>query len=190
VATTRTPASAAEAGLHWVLAAAVGVLLATGTVMYVPALSELVQNRFWVRALHLAAALALALAPLVFAAARPGRMRALERELTLWHPADMSWFARPFAALSLPLAGSARERVPDPLRFNGGQKLFAALAAVGLAVLLLTGVPMYWWAWFSAQLVARARDLHVVAAFALTALLLGHVYLALLSPVGLLQRRR
>ena len=197
MATTRTRASAAEAALHWTVAALVVVLLLTGVVMYVPALSELVGNRFWVRTSHLAAAVALTLAPLLFAALRPRRLQALERELSLWQPEDVAWFTRPFQTL---LGGSPRPSGPPPRlsralsrpageRFNGGQKLFAALAALGLAVLLLTGVPMYWWGWFSAQVVARARDLHVVAAFALTALLLGHVYLALLSPFGLLQRR-
>jgi len=48
---------------------------------------------------------------------------------------------------------------------------------------------MAWWSRFGAALVARARDLHVVASFALVVLLAGHVYLALLSPYGLLQAR-
>jgi formate dehydrogenase subunit gamma len=188
VATTPTRASAAEAALHWTLAGAVGLLLATGLVMYVPALSQLVQQRFWVRSAHLAAAVVTALAPLAFVALRPRETRRLERQLSVWSAADVRWFAQPLRVLG---AGAREAGAPaDPAqigssRFNGGQKLFAALLALGLAILLLTGVPMYWWAWFSASVVARARDLHVVGAFAVTALLLGHVYLGLFSPFGL-----
>jgi hypothetical protein len=46
---------------------------------------------------------------------------------------------------------------------------------------------MYWWWWFGGWLVARARDLHVLAAFGLAALLAGHIYLGLFSPYGLLK---
>jgi cytochrome b subunit of formate dehydrogenase len=67
-------------------------------------------------------------------------------------------------------------------RFNGGQRLFAALALAALLALLLTGVPMYWWGRFSAEVVGRARDVHVLAAFGLAALVAGHVYLAALAP--------
>lgn len=183
---TPTPASGAEKALHWTLAVAVSSLVVTGAVMYVPALSQAVGQRFWVRTVHLAGAAAVLLAPVLFAAFRWSVVRALESELSRWEPAAVEWFLRPWRLLG---AGG----VPPPTargRFNGGQKLFAAVVAVALAALLLTGVPMYWWGWFGAQVVARSRDLHVIAAFALVGLLAGHVYLGLLSPYGRLQGRR
>jgi len=183
---TRTPASATEKVLHWSVAAAVLVMAATGTVMYVPSLSQAVGERFWVRAAHLAAALIFVLVLLLVPALRWTEIRRLERGLSFWEVADWDWFRRPwgvFASRYQPAAAPAG-------RFNGGQKLLATLAGAVLALLLLTGVPMYWWGWFSGHLVARARDLHVLAALGLAALLLGHVYLALFSPYGLLQGRR
>ncbi|HZV49478.1 MAG TPA: cytochrome b/b6 domain-containing protein [Candidatus Dormibacteraeota bacterium] len=175
---TRTPASGAERALHWTVAATVLVMLATGLVLYVPALGQAIGLRFWVRSAHLAAAAGLLLALAVAGGTRRAEMRALERELSRWQRPDLEWFLQPWSLLrGEPLPPSAPTG-----RFNGGQKLFAALAALALAVLLLTGTPMYWWSWFGARLVSRARDLHLVAAFALTALLAGHVYLGLLSP--------
>ncbi|HET7876529.1 MAG TPA: cytochrome b/b6 domain-containing protein [Methylomirabilota bacterium] len=175
---TRTPASGTERSLHWLVAGPALALLATGMVLYAPALSEAIGLRFWVRTLHLVAAVALAGAPLAVLAVRPRAVLGAERELMVWSGADRDWFLHPWRLL---LDRSGRR--PPPARFNGGQRLFAALAAGGLLVLLLTGVPMYWWGWFSAGLVARARDVHVLASFGLAALILGHVYLAVFAPV-------
>jgi formate dehydrogenase subunit gamma len=180
-----TPASAAEKTLHWLVAAAVTGLVATGAVMYVPALSQAVGQRFWVRAGHLAAAGAVALMPGVIAAVRWPEVRELERSLSLWEPVDVAWFTQPWRVFG----SRGVVEVGEGGRFNGGQKLFAALITSALVILLVTGVPMYWWDRFSAELVARARELHVVLALALVALLAGHVYLGLLSPYGLLERR-
>lgn len=162
------------------MAGAVLVLVLSGAVLYVPALSQAVGQRFWVRSTHLAAAGALALAPAAIVLVRWPEVRALERQLSIWGAADRDWFLRPWRVLA------GREVGPLPSgRFNAGQKLFAALMAVALAALLLTGVPMSWWSRFDVAVVARSRDLHVAAAYALVALLAGHVYLGLLSPYGL-----
>jgi len=154
----------------------------------VPALSQVVGQRFWVRALHLAAAAATAAAPAVVAVWRWPEVSSVERHLAFWGRQDFGWFTQPWQVFR------NREISVDPkqeqARFNAGQKLFAVLAAVALTALLLTGVPMYWWDRFSAEVVARARDLHVLLAMALVALLAGHVYLGLLSPYGLLVGRR
>lgn len=174
---TRTPASALEKTLHWLVAGPALAMLATGLVLYAPVLSQAVGLRFWVRTLHLAAAAMLVVAPLAALLVRPRAVGAVERDLLWWSTTDAEWFLRPWRLLRGRDAPSSA-----PGRYNGGQRLFAALGGAGLLILLLTGVPMYWWGWFSAELVARARDVHVVAAFALTALVLGHAYLAVLAP--------
>lgn len=177
------PASATEKVLHWSVATTVLLMAATGTVMYVPWLSQLIGQRFWIRTVHLVAALGFVLVLLTMSALRWSEIRRLERELSLWDRVDWDWFRRPWDVFA-----SKFRLVKTPRRrFNGGQKLLAALVATSIALLLLTGVPMYSWWWFGSELVARARDLHVLAAFGLVALLAGHIYLALLSPYGLLQ---
>ncbi len=180
---TRTPASATEKILHWSVATAVLLMVATGGVMYIPSLSEMVGQRLWVRTVHIASAVAFVFMLLLIPALRWPEIRRLERDLSFWDRGDWDWFSRPwdvFVSTYQP-ADVARRR------FNGGQKLLAALVAISLALLLVTGVPMYWWWWFSSALVSRARDFHVIAAFGLAALLAGHIYLALFSPYGLLQ---
>lgn len=167
------------------MAAIVLVLVLSGAVLYLPALSEAVGQRFWVRSAHLAAAAALALAPAAIVLVRWPEVRELESQLSRWGAPDRDWFLRPWRVL----AGAG----VGPLlsgRFNAGQKLFAALMAIALAALLLTGVPMSWWSRFDVATVARSRDLHVMAAYALVALLAGHVYLGLFSPYGLGLRQR
>jgi len=166
----------------------VAVLVITGTVMYVPALSQFFGQRFWVRTLHLGAAAATAITPALIAALRWPDVASVERHLSFWGRRDFEWFTQPWQVFrNREIAMDARQ---ERARFNAGQKLFAVLAAVALVTLLLTGVPMYWWDRFSAEVVARARDLHVLLAMALVALLAGHVYLGLLSPHGALLRPR
>ena len=151
-----------------------------------PALSVGLGERFWIRSLHLAGAVVVVAAIGVVPLWRWRELRQLERQLSSWTPADWAWFRRPWDVF----AGKPAAQVAVAGRFNAGQKLFASLAAMLLVVLLGTGVPMFWWGWFSAQLVSRARDLHLLAAFAATALIAGHVYLGLLSPYGLLAAPR
>ena len=180
---TRTPASGAEKILHWSVACAVLLMAATGGVMYIPSLSEIVGQRFWVRTIHVASAVAFGLVLLLIPAFRWPEIRRLERDLSFWDRVDWDWFRRPwdvFVSRYQPADSAHR-------RFNGGQKLLAALLGISLALLLLTGAAMYWWWWFSGELVTRARDLHVLAALGLVALLVGHIYLALFSPYGLMQ---
>ena len=183
---TPTPASATEKVLHWTIAGAVLLMLGTGVLMYVPALSVGVGERFWVRSLHLAGAVIMLAGLVVAPAARWRELRDLERQLSGWTAADWTWFRRPWDVFT----GEAPALFAVEGRFNAGQKLFAALIATLLVALLGTGVPMFWWGWFSAELVARARDLHLLTAFAATVLIAGHIYLGLLSPYGLLAAPR
>jgi formate dehydrogenase subunit gamma len=177
---TPTRASATEKTLHWSVAATVLVLLFTGVVMYVPWLSQVAGQRFWVRTSHLVAAVLLVVAAVAISVLRWGDVRQVERELSFWERADWEWFRRPFDVF----LSTFSEARPNPRRFNAGQKLLAALVAIGLAILTITGAPMYAWWWFDNELVQRARDLHVLATFALAALIAGHVYLAAFGPAA------
>jgi formate dehydrogenase subunit gamma len=180
---TRMRASATEKTLHWSVATAVLTLIATGTVMYVPWLSQVLGQRFLIRTAHLGAAVLLIAAMLVIPALRWKDVLRLERELSFWDSVDWDWFRRPwdvFRSVYKP-ASSARRR------FNAGKKLLAVMVGVALALLLVSGAPMYSWWWFGGEVVQRARDLHVLASFALAALIAGHIYLAAFGPYGLLK---
>ncbi len=103
--------SRTERAAHWVNASAFFGLLASGLVLYVPALSDAVGRRPLVKAIHLYIAIGWAVALLAVVLA--GDRRALgetRRELERFDLADVRW-----------LAGW-----PAPQgRFNAGQKIHA-----------------------------------------------------------------
>jgi thiosulfate reductase cytochrome b subunit len=107
-------ASATEKVLHWSVAAAVMLMIATGGIMYVPSLSQLVGQRFWVRTLHLIAALAFVVVVALIPALRWTEIRLLEREVSLWDRIDWDWFRRPWDVL----VSSYRPVAVPPRRFN------------------------------------------------------------------------
>ena len=98
-----------ERALHWVHAAGFLAMLATGLVLYLPVLSELVARRNLVKNLHLLAAVAWVLAlALVLAVGDRARLRA------------SGW--RSCQSTRTTGAGCAADRAPQG-RFNAGQKV-------------------------------------------------------------------
>lgn len=160
--------SVTERAIHWVHASAFFVLLVTGLVLYLPTLSELVSRRPLVKAIHIDTAIAWAvvLVLVVVLGDRPGLRRTL-RELDLFDEDDRLWL----------------RRIPRPQgRFNAGQKLNAALTA-SFAVLFAVSGLLLWlgerdhrFQWASTIL------LHDGLMYISVALLVGHLYLALIYP--------
>jgi formate dehydrogenase subunit gamma len=160
--------SPTERAVHWVHATAFFVLLASGAVLYVPALSVAVSDRPLVKDVHLYTAVAwvAALTAVVLLGDSHGLRRTI-RELDLYDRDDRRW-----------LTG----RQAPQGRFNAGQKLNAALTA-GFAVLFALSGFLLWYGerdtrfrWASTIL------LHDGLAFASVVLLTGHLYLTLVHP--------
>src|SRR5436190_10596712 len=107
--------SRTERALHWIHAAAFFVLLGSGLVLYVPALSTLVGRRPLVKDVHVYTAVAwvAAIALVVLVGDRRGLRRTV-RELDRFDEDDRLWLRRVDAPQG---------------RFNAGQKLNAALTA-------------------------------------------------------------
>jgi formate dehydrogenase subunit gamma len=157
-----------ERALHWVHASAFFVLLGSGLVLYVPALSEAVARRQTVKAVHLYTAIAWAI--LIVAIVVLGDRRALRQtahELDVFDRDDRLW-----------LRGKRRPQG----RFNAGQKLNAALTA-SFALLFAVSGSLLWlgerdtrFRW--ASTVMLHDGLMYVSVF----ILLGHLYLALIHP--------
>jgi formate dehydrogenase subunit gamma len=157
-----------ERALHWVHAAAFFVLLGSGLVLYVPALSEAVARRQTVKAVHLYTAIAWAI--LIVAIVVLGDRLALRqtaRELDVFDRDDRLW-----------LRGKPRPQG----RFNAGQKLNAALTA-SFALLFAVSGSLLWlgerdtrFRW--ASTVMLHDGLMYVSLF----ILVGHLYLALIHP--------
>ena len=160
--------SRTERAIHWIHASAFFVLLGTGLVLYLPALSVAVSNRPLVKSIHVYTAVAwlLALTLVVLVGDRRGLWRTL-RELDVFDRDDRRWLTV--------------HPVPQG-RFNAGQKLNAALTAAFAVLFAISGFLLWYgerntdFRWASTIL------LHDVLTVASVFLLTGHLYLAVLHP--------
>jgi formate dehydrogenase subunit gamma len=160
--------SRTERALHWTHAAAFFVLLASGLVLYLPSLAELVSRRPLVKDVHLFTALAWAVAivAIVVLGDRKGLRRTLD-DLDVFDGDDRRW-----------LRG---KRAPQG-RFNAGQKLNAAFTAAFALLFAVSGVLL----WLGERDTRFRLDgtivLHDVLAYVSVVLLAGHLYLAVIHP--------
>lgn len=160
--------SRTERAIHWIHASAFFVLLATGLVLYLPALSVAVSNRPLVKAIHVYSAIAwlAALVLVVLVGDRRGLRRTL-RELDLFDHDDRRWLTAH----------------PSPQgRFNAGQKVNAALTGAFAVLFAVSGFLLWYgerntdYRWTSSIL------LHDWLTVASVFLLTGHLYLTLIHP--------
>jgi formate dehydrogenase subunit gamma len=160
--------------VHWTTAILLISLLATGTILYVPSLMLRVGHRATVVNIHVITGLAL-VAPIVIGLAGRWRSGLVDdvRRLDRWSRADFAYFRRQ--------GGSAGESG----KFNGGQKLAAALFAGGGLAMVVTGVVMRWSPPFPHTWASGATLVHDIVYVVLFALTIGHVVMALSRPVQL-----
>ena len=161
--------SRTERTFHWVNALFFFVLLASGLVLYLPSLEVAVGRRPLVKDIHLWTGVgwtgALALVALV--GDRRGMLRTA-KEIDGFDRDDVRW-----------LAG----RRPSPQgRFNAGQKLNAALTAALTVLFVVSGLLLWFGERDTRVRFASTVVLHDGLAFAAIALLIGHLYLALIHP--------
>jgi formate dehydrogenase subunit gamma len=160
--------SRTERAVHWVHASAFLVLLGSGLVLYLPSLATEIGRRPLVKDVHLFTALAWAIALLAVVALGDRRgLRATTRELDVFDADDRRWL----------LGRHVRQG-----RFNAGQKLNAALTAAFAVLLAVSGVLL----WLGERDTRFRFDstivLHDVVAYLSVALLVGHLYLAVIHP--------
>jgi formate dehydrogenase subunit gamma len=153
--------------LHWVNAAGFFFLLVTGLILYLPRLSVLVSRRQTVQYIHFwggVAWLCVLVAVLVLGGRR---LLATARELDTFDRDDLRW-----------LRGG---RAPQG-RFNAGQKINAVLTAAFTILFGVSGLLL----WFGEQdtrfRFASTVLLHDGVMYVSLALLVGHLYLALIHP--------
>jgi formate dehydrogenase subunit gamma len=157
--------------VHWATTVLTLVLLTTGTILYVGQLSAAVGRRATLATIHLWSGLLL---PVPLAAGlvlrRAGRaLRADLHDLGRWSAADRRWLRR-------------STRVAPQGKYNGGQKLAAALFGGLLAMQLLTGALMNWNRRFPDDWRTGATFMHDWGYLALFVLVMGHIERALREP--------
>jgi formate dehydrogenase subunit gamma len=153
--------------LHWLNALGFFFLLVTGLILYLPSLSVLVARRQLIQSLHFWSGVGwlAALAAVVVLGGR--RLLRTARELESFDRDDLNWL---------------RGRKVAQGRFNAGQKINAALTAAFTVLFGVSGLLL----WFGEQdtrlRFASTVILHDGLMYVSLALLVGHLYLALIHP--------
>jgi formate dehydrogenase subunit gamma len=157
-----------ERVLHWTHATAFLTLLATGLILYLPALSTLISRRQLVKNVHIWVAVAwlIAIAVIILAGNRK-RLAEDWREIETIDRDDRRW-----------LRG---RRVPQG-RFNAGQKINAMLTVAFALLFALSGFFLWLGERDHRFLFDGTGTVHDVLTYLSVALLVGHLYLALIHP--------
>jgi len=157
-----------ERWVHWANATLVGVLVATGAVLYSGQLSSIFGRRALFKEIHVIAGLCL---PIPFLLSLPGRRgRALRRDLgTLnrFSSDDFRW-----------LRSRGRDRSVRLGKFNPGQKLNTAFVGAALVTMLATGLVLRFFGPFPLSWRTGATFIHDWTALALGLAITGHIILA------------
>jgi formate dehydrogenase subunit gamma len=161
--------SRTERTLHWANAIGFFFLLATGLVLYLPSLAERVGRRPLMQSLHFWSGVAwiAVLLLIVLVGDRRGIVRTA-REIDGFDSDDLRWL-------------TGRKPAPQG-RFNAGQKINATLTVAFAFLFLISGLLLWFGERDTRLRFASTVVLHDGLMFASLALLVGHLYLALIHP--------
>jgi formate dehydrogenase subunit gamma len=155
--------------LHWVHAAAFFVLLGSGLVLYLPALSRAISRRLLIKDIHIftAAAWGGAILLIVVLGNRRALLRTI-REIDRFDRDDRSF-----------LAGRFR---PPQGRFNAGQKVNVILTAAFALLFAVSGFLLWYGERDTRFRLPGTVFLHDTLMYLSVGLVVGHLYLALIHP--------
>jgi formate dehydrogenase subunit gamma len=160
-----------QRGVHWVNAALFGVLMFTGIPLYFGSFFGVLFERHVIQEIHLWCGLALPLPILVSLLGPWGqRMRRDVRRLSYWTKAEVRWL-RTGGRTSIELD-----------KFNPGQKANAIFIAGVIVIMWATGYILQWFRFFPVTWRQGATLTHDVFAFAIFAVVLGHITMAIAHP--------
>jgi formate dehydrogenase subunit gamma len=163
-----------ERVVHWVTAALMLTLLATGFSLYAGPLSTLVGRRNLVRTIHVYSGLLLPVPVLLAIVTRAGaELRADLGRLNRWTNDDRAWWRR------------GRRAATRLGKFNPGQKLNATFIGAAMVVMLMSGSIMRWFEPFSDSWRQGATFVHDWFAIGLLFAIAGHILLAFRDPDAL-----
>jgi len=154
---------------HWANALLFGILMLTALPLYFPSLSDVVGRRALVANIHVWSGVALPV-PLLISLLGPwgAQMRRDLRRINVWTNEEVKW---------LRSLGRNAPRVVD--KFNPGQKLNAIFVGGSIVVMLATGFILKWFRFFPVSWRTGATFVHDVLAFAIFAVVIGHILFAL-----------
>ena len=154
---------------HWANALLFGILMLTALPLYFPSLSDVVGRRALVADIHVWSGVVLPV-PIVISLLGPwgAQMRRDVRRINVWTNDEVTW---------LRSLGRNAPRVVD--KFNPGQKLNAIFVGASILVMLATGFILKWFGFFPVGWRTGATFVHDALAFAIFAVVIGHILFAL-----------
>ena len=160
-----------QRSVHWINAVLFGVLIFTGIPLYFGSFFGVLFERRVIQEIHLWSGLALPL-PIIISLLGPWgqRMRDDVRRLNNWTADEVQWFRT-----------GGRTAIEFD-KFNPGQKANAIFVAGVIAIMWATGYVLQWFRFFPISWREGATLTHDVFAFAIVAVIVGHVTLALANP--------
>jgi formate dehydrogenase subunit gamma len=158
---------------HWANALLFGILMVTALPLYFSALADTVGRRPLVEAIHVWTGVVLPL-PVLISLLGPwgARMRRDVRRINKWTHDEVIWLRQ--------LGGRGTPRVVD--KFNPGQKLNAIFIGSSIVITLASGCILKWFRFFPVSWRSGATFVHDVMAFAIFAVVIGHILFALVHP--------
>lgn len=153
---------------HWANAALFGVLMVTAIPLYFGSLFGAVLPRHLIEQIHLWSGLALPL-PILISLLGPwgASMRRDLGRVNVWTREEVRWLR-------------SLGRTPlEADKFNPGQKLNAIFTGAVIVVMLVTGSMLQWFRFFSVSYRQGATFVHDAFAFAIFAVVIGHIALAI-----------
>jgi formate dehydrogenase subunit gamma len=163
----------AERAVHWTFAALMTVCILSAAVLYNGSLAIIVGHRHAVELIHVYCGFALPV-PLLLGAVSAA-YRADLRRVNRFAPADWQWLR-------------SRQRRDGTIRvgkFNAGQKLNASFQLGGILMMLSTGLVMRFANHWPVYLRTGATFVHDWMAYAILAVVLGHLWMANRDPDAL-----
>ncbi|MEP6462742.1 MAG: cytochrome b/b6 domain-containing protein [Frankiaceae bacterium] len=164
--------SRGERWVHRATGILMGLCLLTAAVLYIGPLSILVGRRPLIRTIHVYAGLALPVPALLGLGS--AAFRADLRRLNRFLPSDWAWLRD-------------RQRRSGRIavgKFNAGQKLNASFIAGAMLVMLGTGLIMRYGAGGPLSLRTGATLVHDWLAYAVAAMVIGHLWFAARDPIA------
>ncbi|MEI6623190.1 MAG: cytochrome b/b6 domain-containing protein [Actinomycetes bacterium] len=171
-----------ERWIHHSFALLMGVCVVTAAMLYIPQISLLVGQRFWVRTVHVGAGLLL-LVPLVLGLVVSSGFRADVRRLSRFSPFDWDWLRpskRRERLRGLHVSGQLPLTEPYPVgKFNAGQKLNASFTLGATLVMLATGIVLASSQLWPDQTRTGSTFVHDWVALVVVVVAVGHLWRAL-----------
>ena len=162
-----------ERWVHRSTALLMGICLATAAILYIGALATVVGNRAIIEWIHVIAGLSLPVPMLIGLLSKAFRGDA--RRLNRFSASDWKW-----------LRSSTRRGGTLPVgKFNAGQKLNANFQLGAILVMMLTGSVMRFANHWPIGWRTGATFVHDWIAYAILAVVVGHIYMANRDPVAM-----